>query len=80
MFLDFSKKLYKSKTDVKISGVLGGVAEYLGVDSTWIRIIYILLCFISFGSALIVYLLLAFVIPDPVKEKSNIVDTDYKEK
>ena len=27
------KKLYRSRTDVKISGVCGGIAEYLGIDS-----------------------------------------------
>ena len=26
------KKLYRSRTDVKISGVCGGIAEYLGID------------------------------------------------
>ena len=28
------KKLYRSKTDRKLSGICGGVAEYLAVDST----------------------------------------------
>ena len=29
------KKLYRSKTDVKISGVCGGLAEYFNIDATW---------------------------------------------
>lgn len=33
------KKLYKSSTDRKIAGVCGGIAEYLGVDSTLVRIV-----------------------------------------
>lgn len=37
------KKLYRSSTDKKISGVCGGIAEYFGIDSTIIRIIYAVL-------------------------------------
>lgn len=33
------KKLYKSSMDRKIAGVCGGIAEYLGVDSTLVRIV-----------------------------------------
>ena len=36
------KKLYKSNTDKKVCGVCGGIAEYLNVDSTIIRLILIL--------------------------------------
>ena len=34
------KKLYRSRTDVKISGVCGGIAEYLGIDSTIVRVLW----------------------------------------
>ena len=37
------KKLYKSNTDKKICGVCGGIAEYLNVDSTVIRLGLVLL-------------------------------------
>ena len=36
-------KLYKSRTDRKICGVCGGIAEYLGIDSTIVRLITVLL-------------------------------------
>ena len=43
------KKLYRSNTDKMLCGVLGGLAEYLNVDSTLIRIAYAALCVFSAG-------------------------------
>ena len=36
------KRLYKSKKDRKIAGVCGGIADYLNMDSTIIRIIFLI--------------------------------------
>jgi phage shock protein C len=38
-----SKQLMRSATDRKIAGVCGGIAEYLDVDSTLVRLIWVLL-------------------------------------
>jgi phage shock protein C len=38
-----SKRLMRSVTDCKIAGVCGGIAEYLELDSTLVRLIWILL-------------------------------------
>ena len=54
-------KLYRSRTDRIIFGVAGGVADYFHFDATIIRIIFILLAFNGFG--IIIYLILALVIP-----------------
>jgi len=40
-----SKKLYRSRKNRIIGGVLGGLAEYLQVDVVLLRIIYLLLMF-----------------------------------
>ena len=37
------KRLYKSRTDRMIDGVCGGIAEYFGLDSTLVRIAWVLL-------------------------------------
>ena len=34
------KELRRSATDVKICGVCGGIAEYLGVDANGVRLIW----------------------------------------
>lgn len=57
------KKLYKSKTDKKVAGVCGGVAQYLGVDSTLIRLALVFLILFA-GCGLIAYLVAALVMPD----------------
>ena len=37
------KKLYKSDVDRKLCGVCGGIAEYLGIDSTIVRLIWLVI-------------------------------------
>lgn len=57
------KKLTKSKDKV-ISGVLGGIAEYFGWDSTLIRIIYVILSIAGIGSPILLYIILAIIMPN----------------
>jgi phage shock protein C len=60
------KKLYKSSTDKMLSGVLGGFAEYLGIDSTLVRLVYVLLSLFSAGfPGLLFYIICAIIIPEP---------------
>lgn len=58
------KKLYKSKTDKKLCGVCGGLAEHLNVDSTLIRlgVAFVTLC--SVGLGIVAYIVAAIIIPD----------------
>ncbi len=56
------KKLYRSSSDKKICGVCGGLAEYLDMDATVMRVIFLLLLFCA-GGGLLAYLILALVMP-----------------
>ena len=56
------KKLYRSRRERKIAGVCGGLAEYFGIDPTWVRLIFILFFFAG-GAAFMIYLILWMVIP-----------------
>ena len=58
------KRLYRSRIDKRICGVCGGIAEYLEVDSTIIRLLWVLLTFCSFGSALLAYFICALIVPN----------------
>ena len=59
-----AKKLYLSTEDRKISGVCGGIAEYLNVDSTVIRLAWILFSmFTAMFGGVIAYILAAMIIP-----------------
>ena len=57
------KKLTRSKSDKKLFGVCGGLAKYLDVDSTVIRVIWILLVLFG-GCGILLYLILALVMPE----------------
>ena len=56
------KKLYRSETDKKIAGVCAGVAEYLNVDPTFIRLIWALVSLWG-GAGIVGYVVAAVVIP-----------------
>ncbi|HQA47141.1 MAG: PspC domain-containing protein [Clostridiales bacterium] len=57
------KKLYRSQTDKKIAGVCGGVAEYFGIDSTLVRLGWILFTFAG-GSGILAYIIAWIIMPD----------------
>lgn len=62
------KRMYRSKSDVMIAGVCSGLAKYLEVDPTVIRLVFVLLLFAGFGG-LWIYLVLWIVMPlEPVSE------------
>lgn len=56
------KKLYRSETDIMVGGVCGGLAEYFNIDSTIIRLIFVLIL-LSGGSGILVYIVLWIVLP-----------------
>jgi phage shock protein C len=57
------RKLYRSSRDRKLFGVCGGLAEYLAVDATLLRILLIIVAVFSAGSVVLVYIVAGFVIP-----------------
>ena len=56
-------RLHKSSRDKKFAGVCGGIAEYLHVDSSIVRLVTILLMF-GWGSGLLAYIVCALVLPE----------------
>ena len=57
-------RLYRSRDDRMITGVAGGVAEHLDADPSIIRIVWALLIFLTGGLALLVYIVMAIVVPE----------------
>lgn len=57
------KKLYRSSTNKMISGVCGGVAEYINVDPTIVRLVWALLGISSAGIGVVLYIIAAIVMP-----------------
>jgi phage shock protein C len=58
------RRLYRSQNDRKIAGVLGGLAEYMSVDASILRIAYVVLTALTgFVPGIIVYLLMLVIVP-----------------
>ncbi len=57
------RRLTKSSDHKMLFGVCGGIAEYFGLDPTLIRLIFVFLTIIAVGSPVLVYIILAFVMP-----------------
>jgi len=57
------KKLYKSNTDKKLAGVCGGIAEYFNIDSTLVRLGWVVFSLLG-GSGLLAYIIAAIIMPD----------------
>lgn len=55
-------RITKSKTDRVIDGVCGGLAEYFGIDSLLVRLVFVALFFIS-GIGIILYIVLMIIMP-----------------
>ena len=60
------RRLHKSETNCTISGVCGGIAEYLNIDVTIVRLIWIAFTLFG-GSGIIAYIVAALVMPDAPK-------------
>ena len=62
---DLSRKLRRSRRDRQIAGVVGGLAEYFGVDPTLLRVAYVVGSIVSAAfPGILVYLLLWILIPE----------------
>jgi phage shock protein C len=57
------RKLYRSRSDRTIAGVCGGLAEYFGLDSTVVRLVFVIM-FLLGGHGLLVYLILWVLMPE----------------
>ena len=56
------KKLYRSSFDKKIAGVCGGIAEYFDVDSTLVRLGWVVFS-LAGGSGILAYIIAMIIMP-----------------
>ncbi|MDE7496332.1 MAG: PspC domain-containing protein [Muribaculaceae bacterium] len=59
-----SRKLFRDPQNAMIGGVCAGLAAYLKIDVTWVRLLTVALCFISLSTAAIAYIILWIVLPE----------------
>ncbi|MDB5163044.1 MAG: hypothetical protein JWN28_651 [Candidatus Saccharibacteria bacterium] len=60
---DENHRLYRNIDTALFGGVLGGMATYFKVNALWTRLAFIILTFISFGTAILLYAVLWIIIP-----------------
>ncbi|RAP74554.1 PspC domain-containing protein [Paenibacillus montanisoli] len=57
------KKLYRSTLNRKLTGLAGGLGEWLGIDPTIIRLVLIVSGVFSFGTTLLAYAIVSLIVP-----------------
>ncbi len=65
------KQLTRSTSNRMIAGVCAGLADYLGIDPTIIRLLTILAFFTGFAGIALVYLVLAIIVPEQTTAQSG---------
>jgi len=58
-----SRKLYRDTDNAVLGGVLSGVAAFFKINPLWVRLIFIIIALASFGTALLVYIVLWIAVP-----------------
>lgn len=64
------KRLLRSRKDVKLAGLCGGIAEYFNIDSTIIRLGLVFLA-IVYPATILVYFIAWFLIPDGTEKEED---------
>lgn len=59
-----SRKLYRSRNNRMIFGVCAGLAEFFGIDPTVVRLVFAAGALLGFGSFVLIYLVMFFVVPE----------------
>jgi phage shock protein PspC (stress-responsive transcriptional regulator) len=73
------KKLYRSTSDRMIAGICGGIGEYFNIDSTLVRLIFVLGAIFT-GSALFwAYIIMLIVVPEEPQASQAIIDAPPEE-
>ena len=63
-------ELRRSATDVKICGVCGGIAEFFGIDSNLVRLIWVAISLFA-GTGILLYIIAAVLMPKAQNEVVN---------
>jgi phage shock protein C len=57
-------RLYRSRDERVLAGVAGGLADYLDLDPSLVRILWVILALFSGGAFLVIYIIMAIVVPE----------------
>lgn len=65
------KRLTKSSNNVVLTGTLGGIAEFFGIDPTIVRVIFVFFTLFGVGSTIPLYIILAIIMPSGRSNQSG---------
>ncbi|MGC9666685.1 PspC domain-containing protein [Planosporangium sp. 12N6] len=65
------RRLYRSRTDRMLAGVCGGIADYSRMDPTIVRVLFVVLAFVTGGGALLAYPVLWMVMPEAPQQPTT---------
>ena len=72
-------QLYRSRANIMIGGVCGGLGEYLHIDPTFVRLFFILLALGGNGIGVLIYFLLWIIVPLEGKKQSSSFEETVRE-
>ena len=58
------KRLYRSKTRRMLGGICGGLGDYLDVDPTVIRLVWVVLTIFTWGIWFLIYIIAWILVPE----------------
>ncbi|OPX24364.1 MAG: hypothetical protein B1H02_03595 [Candidatus Latescibacteria bacterium 4484_107] len=73
------KRLFRTRKDRRIAGVCGGIADYFGMDATIVRLAWVLGTIASVGTGVLVYFVMAIVVPERSVRQRNVEAASDKE-
>jgi len=60
---DAPRRLYRNVDNALLGGVLSGVASFFKINPLWLRLAFIILIFVSFGLAVLLYVVFWLIVP-----------------
>ena len=69
------KRLYRNTKNEMIAGVCSGIAEYLNIDPTIVRVLWVLFA-AGAGSGVLAYIICTLLIPEKPDNSDNIIDME----
>ncbi len=67
--MDPTRKLYRSRSDRRLVGVCGGLAQFFSLDPTLIRVLFVVLAVLG-GSGIVIYLAMWAMVPNQPESMS----------
>jgi phage shock protein C len=61
------RKLFRSRTDRRVSGICGGFGKYFKIDSNILRLVFVVITFVTAFTPIILYVVGSYIIPEEPK-------------